>query len=145
MYREDVMAYAYQRCKANGGAAGVDDQTFADIQAIREVQSWLDRGYTEVLDADLSGYFDTIPHKELMLCVARRISDGRVLKLVKQWLEASVEETDDKDRKTQTTRNKDEHRGSRQSYPDMQLYEKYGLLNLTKSVRRHSLWATGAS
>ena len=195
VYREDILAFAYQRCRANGGAAGVDGQTFADVelsglsewlselaqelrnktyrpsavrrvwipkadgkqrplgiptirdlvvqmafvlvvepifdedlppeqhayranhdahQAIREVQGWLDRGYTEVVDADLSGYFDTIPHHELMKCLARRISDRHLLHLVKMWLEAAVEETDERGRKVRTTRNKDEGRGTPQ-------------------------------
>jgi RNA-directed DNA polymerase len=195
LYRDDILAWAYQRCLANGGSAGVDGQTFADIevygrdrwlselaqelrdktyqpaavrrvwipkadgkqrplgiptvrdrvaqmalvlvvepifdedlqpeqhayranhdahQALREVQSWLDRGYTEVVDADLSGYFDTIPHHELMQCVARRISDRHLLHLVKMWLEAAVEETDERGRKQRTTRNKDEGQGTPQ-------------------------------
>jgi RNA-directed DNA polymerase len=83
-------------------------------QALREVQGWLDRGYTEVVDADLSGYFDSIPHHELMKCVARRISDSRLLHLIKMWLEAAVEETDESGRKHRTTRNKDEGRGTPQ-------------------------------
>ena len=83
-------------------------------QALREVQSWLDRGYTEVVDADLSGYFDTIPHHELMKCVARRISDGNLLHLLKMWLEAPVEETAEDGSKRRTTRNKDEGRGTPQ-------------------------------
>ena len=195
VYREDVLCWAYERCRRNGGAAGVDGQTFEDIeeygrerwlgelvqelrektyrpaavrrvwipkgdgkerplgiptirdrvvqmaavlilepildedlqpeqhayranhnahQALREVQGWLDRGYTEVVDADLSGYFDSIPHHELMKCVARRVSDGRLLHLIKMWLEAPVEETDERGRKTRTTRNKDEGRGTPQ-------------------------------
>jgi group II intron reverse transcriptase/maturase len=195
VYREDVLAWAYERCRRNGGAAGVDGQTFEDIeaygrerwlgelvqelrektyrpaavrrvwipkgdgkerplgiptirdrvvqmaavlilepildedlqpeqhayradhnahQALREIQGWLDRGYTEVVDADLSGYFDSIPHHELMKCVARRVSDGRLLHLIKMWLEAPVEETDERGRKTRTTRNKDEGRGTPQ-------------------------------
>jgi group II intron reverse transcriptase/maturase len=195
VYREDILAWAYRRCKANGGAPGVDEQTFADIekygrdrwlselaqelrnktyqpsavrrswipkadgkkrplgiptirdrvvqmafvivvepifdedlqpeqhayraghdahQAIREVQSWLDQGYTEIVDADLSGYFDTIPHHELMQCLARRISDRHMLHLVKMWLEAAVEESDETGRKVRTTRNKDEGRGTPQ-------------------------------
>lgn len=64
--------------------------------AIREVNRCLNRGYTDVVDADLSKYFDSIPHRELMGCVARRIVDRNVLRLIKLWLKAPVEETDDK-------------------------------------------------
>jgi group II intron reverse transcriptase/maturase len=70
-----------------------------------------------VIDADLSGYFDGIPHAELMRSVARRISDGRVLRLIKMWLEAPVEERDDAGRCRRTTRNKDEGRGTPQGSP----------------------------
>lgn len=83
-------------------------------QALCEVQHWLDQGYTEVVDADLSGYFDSIPHHELMKCVARRISDSRLLHLIKMWLEAAVDEPDESGRKQRTTRNKDEGRGTPQ-------------------------------
>jgi len=195
VYREDVLHWAYQRCLLNKGAAGVDGQTFEDIEkyglhrwlgelaqelkektyrpaavrrvwipkadgkqrplgiptirdrvvqmaavlilepifdedlqpeqhayradhdahrALREVQGWLDQGYTEVVDADLSGYFDSIPHHELMKCVARRVSDGNLLHLIKMWLEATVEETDEHGGKTRTTRNKDDGRGTPQ-------------------------------
>src|SRR5690606_3207354 len=62
--------------------------------AIRHVHSLLSTGHTEVVDADLSGYFDSIPHVELMKSVARRVSDKQVLHLIKMWLEAPVEETD---------------------------------------------------
>lgn len=195
MYRTDVLAFAYERCRANGGVAGVNGQTFADIkeygeerwleelaqelkgktyrpdavrrgwipkadgkqrplgiptirdrvvqmaavlvlepifeadlqpeqyayraersahEAVRAVQNWLDQGYTEVVDADLSGYFDSIPHAELMKSVARRVSDRQLLHLLKMWLEAPVEETDEHGRRQRTTRNKDEGRGTPQ-------------------------------
>lgn len=195
VYRVDVLAYAYERCRSNKGAPGVDGQTFADIEAygvirwlgelaqdlkgktylpqavrrvwipkadgskrplgiptirdrvaqmaallvlepifeadlppeqyayragrsaldaVRSVQGHLDRGYTEVVDADLSGYFDSIPHAELMKSVARRVSDSSLLHLVKMWLEAAVEETDERGRTSRTTRNRDDHRGTPQ-------------------------------
>jgi RNA-directed DNA polymerase len=196
VFRADVLFHAYQRCRSNRGSAGVDGQTFEDVEeygmgrwlgelteelrnqtyrtgpvrrvwipkadgkqrplglptirdrvvqmavvlvlepifeadlqpeqhayrpgksaleAIKEVQGLLDAGFTEVVDADLSGYFDGIPHHELMKCVARRVSDRRLLRLIKQWLETPVEEIDEQGRKKRTTRNKDEGRGTPQS------------------------------
>lgn len=63
-------------------------------QAIRRVHRLLKSGYAEVVDADVSKYFDTIPHPELMRSVARRISDGKVLRLIKLWLKTPVEDLD---------------------------------------------------
>ena len=87
------------------------------LDAVRQVETLLRRGYTEVVDADLSGYFDSIPHVELMKSVSRRISDGRVLRLIKMWLETAVEELDDRGRSHRTTRNKDEGKGTPQGSP----------------------------
>lgn len=198
VYRQDVLEEAWGRCRTNGGAAGIDGQTFADIErygverwlgelaeelkskryepravrrvyipkadgkqrplgiptiqdrvvqtalllivepileadlpeeqhayrenhsalaAVQQVHRLVEQGYREVVDADLSGYFDTIPHAELMQCVARRISDKAVLHLVKQWLVAPVEEKDQRGRMTRTTRNRDAHRGTPQGAP----------------------------
>lgn len=200
MYRTDVLTLAYDCCLANRGAAGVDDQTFdnieaygrerwlgelaevlkkktyrpeavrrvmipkpgqpermrplgiptirdrvtqmaavlvlepifeADLQpeqyayrrersaldAVRHVHKLLNSGRTEVVDADLSGYFDEIPHAELMKSVARRISDRSMLHLIKMWLEAPVEETDERGHKRRMTRNKDEGCGTPQGAP----------------------------
>jgi RNA-directed DNA polymerase len=63
-------------------------------QAIQTVLSLLRQGYTDVVDADLSKYFDTIPHDALMQSLARRIVDADMLRLIKQWLKAPVETTD---------------------------------------------------
>ena len=63
-------------------------------QAIKEVHRLICRGYTDVVDADLSGYFDNIPHADLMRSVARRVVDRHVLHLIKMWLKTPVEERD---------------------------------------------------
>jgi RNA-directed DNA polymerase len=198
VYRKDVLAFAYDCCKSNKGAAGVDEQTFEDIEAyglerwlgeltqelksrayqpaavrrvyvpkpdgktrplgiptvkdrvvqmaavlvlgtifeadllpeqyayrpdssaldaVKHVHKLLSTGHGQVVDADLSGYFDSIPHAQLMQCVARRVSDGAMLHLIKMWLEAPVEETDERGRKQRTTRNKDQGRGTPQGAP----------------------------
>jgi len=195
--REDVMEFAYECCKANRGAAGVD-QTFEDIEeygvqkwldeltqelkrrtyrpqpvrrvyipkpdgkqrplgvpaikdrvaqtaavlvlepifeadlqpeqyayradrsaldAVRHVHKLLNTGHAQIVDADLSGYFDSIPHSDLLKSVARRIVDGAMLHLIKMWLEAPVEETGEKGNKHWSTRNRDEGRGTPQGAP----------------------------
>jgi RNA-directed DNA polymerase len=198
IYREDVLAHAYACCRANKGAAGVDGQSFAEVeaygverwlgelaQALREesyrpeavrrvflrkpngklrplgipclrdrvcqtaatlvlepifeadlppeqyayragrnaldavkaVHSLLNTGHREVVDADLSAYFDRIPHQDLLTSVARRVVDRRVLRLIKMWLDAPVEEIDQRGRKTRTTDNRDSGRGTPQGSP----------------------------
>jgi group II intron reverse transcriptase/maturase len=87
------------------------------LDAVQQVRDLLVSGHTEVVDADLSGYFDSIPHAELMKSVARRVSDGRLLALIKSWLTAPVEESDTRGRKRRTTRNRDEGRGCPQGAP----------------------------
>src|SRR6201981_959777 len=198
VYRKDVLASAYACCKANGGAAGGDNQTFEDIEtygaerwldelaqelknrtyqplpvrrvyipkpdgkqrplgvpairdrtaemaavlvlepifeadlpleqyayrrdrsaldAVRHVHKLINTGHGEIVDADLSSYFDTLPHSELLKSVARRVVDGAMLHLIKMWLEAPVAETDERGNKRRSTRNRDEGRGSPQGSP----------------------------
>jgi RNA-directed DNA polymerase len=64
------------------------------VDAVREVHRHIVRGYTDVVDADLSRYFDTIPHSDLLKSVARRVVDKDVLRLIKMWLKAPIEERD---------------------------------------------------
>jgi RNA-directed DNA polymerase len=86
-------------------------------QAVIDVKDTLFYDHPEVVDADLADYFGSIPHAELMLSLARRIVDRRVLHLIKMWLECSVEETDDRGRKTRTTEAKDQRCGIPQGSP----------------------------
>jgi len=74
-------------------------------QAMHEIKEGLRSGRSEVIDADLSGYFDTIPHDKLLKLVARRVSDGTVLALIKAWLRAPIIEVDPKTRKRKITPN----------------------------------------
>ena len=59
-------------------------------QALEEIQGHLQRGLTAVYDADLKGYFDSIPQDQLMACVQMRVADGSVLKLIRMWLASPV-------------------------------------------------------
>ena len=196
--RTDVLLMAYEHCRANDGAPGVDDERFGDIEtygrdrwlgelardlrnrtyrpqavrrvyipkpngkqrplgipavkdrvaqmaavlvlgpifeadlqpqqyayrpgrsaldAVNRVHALLDTGHTEVVDADLSGYFDSIPHTDLMRSVARRVSDRSMLHLIKMWLETPIEERGKRGRTCRTRVHRDEHRGTPQGAP----------------------------
>ena len=80
-------------------------------QAMDAIKAALLSGKVEVIDADLSGYFDRIPHRELLRLVARRVSDGRILALVKAWLRAPIVERDPDTGRPTVTGN---HRGTPQ-------------------------------
>ena len=80
--------------------ADLEDNTYgyrparSAVDAVRQVHQHICQGYTKVVDADLSGYFDSIPHDALMKSLARRIVDRHVLRLIKLWLKAPIEERD---------------------------------------------------
>ena len=84
------------------------------VDAVKEVHRLICRGYTDVVDADLSRYFDSIPHDELLKSVARRIVDRHVLRLIKLWLKAPIEERDDDDRARRIGGGKSNMRGTPQ-------------------------------
>ena len=64
-------------------------------QAVEAIREAMRMGKTEVVDADLAQYFDTIPHRQLLRQVARRVSDGMILKLIKAWLRAPILEEEE--------------------------------------------------
>lgn len=68
-------------------------------QAVDDIAGALWDGYTQVIDADLSKYFDSIPHAKLMAVVAERIVDGAILAIIKQWLKAPVVGEDESGKK----------------------------------------------
>src|SRR6266567_4642396 len=84
------------------------------VDAVKEVHRLICRGYSDVVDADLSRYFDLIPHDQLLKSVARRIVDRHVLRLIKLWLKAPIEERDDGDRSRRIGGGKGNTRGTPQ-------------------------------
>ncbi len=73
--------------------------------ALRAIREHLKEGLTAVYDADLAGYFDSIPHDKLLACVRMRVVDGSVLGLIRQWLRAPVVEPPEKDQPPRVWRN----------------------------------------
>lgn len=63
-------------------------------QAMQAVWKWMNFGYTEVIDADIQGFFDNIPHDKLLRSVAMRVSDGKMMRLIKLFLKAPIQEED---------------------------------------------------
>ena len=85
--------------------------------AVRSVRGLIDTGHTKIIEGDLAGYFDSLPHAELLKSVARRVSDRHMLHLIKMWLIAPVEEDDGRGGKRRTTPGKDSGRGVPQGSP----------------------------
>ena len=85
--------------------------------AVRRIHRLLNKGHNEVVDGDLANYFGEIPHAELVKSIARRVSDGRMLGLIRKWLEMPVEEDDGKGGKRRTNRARKERKGTPQGSP----------------------------
>jgi hypothetical protein len=68
-----------------------EDSAYGYRPPRKEVHRLICRGYSDVVDADLSRYFDSIPHDAILKSVARRIVDRHVLRLIKLWLKAPIE------------------------------------------------------
>lgn len=106
--------------------------------AVDDVADALHKGYSLVIDADLSKYFDTIPHAKLMAVVAERIVDGRILHLIKQWLKSPVVEKG-KDGKDHISGGKGNRRGTPQGGVISPLLANLYLHLLDRIWERHNL------
>lgn len=103
IFETDLLPWQY------GFRTGLDAK-----MALRRIHFGIaDRGAREVVDADLSDYFNTIPHGDLMRCVARRIADGTVLAVIREWLNVPVVERSPHGER-RSTEAKDRHRGTPQ-------------------------------
>lgn len=106
--------------------------------AIDDVTDALRKGHCQVIDADLSKYFDTIPHAKLLAVVAERIADGGILRLIKQWLKAPVVEQD-KDGKKHFISGKNNRRGTPQGGVISPLLSNLYLHLIDRIWERHGL------
>ncbi len=108
-------------------------------QAVDRISDNLRAGYRQVIDADLSKYFDTIPHAKLLSAVAERISDGAVLALIKQWLKVAVIEEDGNGKHRITGGGKGHRKGTPQGGVISPLLANLYLHLLDRIWERHGL------
>ena len=107
--------------------------------AVDDVTLSLNKGYTEVIDADLSKYFDTIPHANLMAVVAERICDGAILHLIQMWLKAPVIEVGRNGKKRNVGGGKGNRKGTPQGGVISPLLANLYLHLLDRIWERHHL------
>ncbi|MBI9038961.1 MAG: hypothetical protein JEY97_12580 [Bacteroidales bacterium] len=102
IFQKHILSEAYKRSKTKNGFPGVDKQTFADVEKygrekfLTEIRDKLKEGKQTVYDADLSKYFDTMPHKKLEIALKERIAGPRILHLIKLWLKVPIVEENGK-------------------------------------------------